>query len=407
MSRKLDDWIETYFKYTEETESPKIYHRWVAMSVIASVLRKKVWLNFGRLRIYPNLYVVLVSEPGVSRKSQAISYGLKLLNGVPDVVTSADSITREALLEDLQKCEIKTQLPNGEEFSHCSLSVISREFESFLGQKKENTKMVVLLTDLFDCEELPWKYRTKNQGTNVLPSIFFNLIGATTPESLASSLPSTAIGGGLTSRIVFVWSQGKNKKIPIPPDPLFKEELIHDLNIIARLTGSYEFSTSGRKFWIDWYNNFDEMSPTRLCRDRAFNGWYSRKPLYILKVAQVLAASVSNELLIHDITIDKAIKVIEEAEALMGNAFAAVGRSEITTDVELIESIVRQHGVIAEQKLRGIIWRDIDFAKFDNVINTVLPRGNVARIFVYNGKKGIWYKWIIKKGADNSGSQEV
>ena len=23
MSRKLDDWIETYFKYTEETESPK------------------------------------------------------------------------------------------------------------------------------------------------------------------------------------------------------------------------------------------------------------------------------------------------------------------------------------------------------------------------------------------------
>ena len=153
MSRKLDDWIETYFQYTEETESPKIYHRWVALSVIASVLRKKVWLNFGRLRIYPNLYVVLVSEPGVSRKSQAISYGLKLLNGVPDVVTSADSITREALLEDLQKCEIETQLPNGEEFSHCSLSVISREFESFLGQKKENTKMVVLLTDLFDCEE--------------------------------------------------------------------------------------------------------------------------------------------------------------------------------------------------------------------------------------------------------------
>jgi len=73
--------------------------------------------------------------------------------------------------------------------------------------------MLVLLTDLFDCEELPWKYRTKHSGSNVIPSVFLNLVAATTPDALASALPSTAIGGGLTSRIMFIWADKKYKKV--------------------------------------------------------------------------------------------------------------------------------------------------------------------------------------------------
>ena len=64
--------------------------------------------------------------------------------------------------------------------------------------------MLVFLTDLFDCRELPWKYRTKGRGDNTIENLYLNLLAATTPDSLASSLPALAIGGGLTSRILFI-----------------------------------------------------------------------------------------------------------------------------------------------------------------------------------------------------------
>ena len=76
MSRQTADWINSYLDYTFNTESAKIFHKWVALSMIAAVLRKKAHLSLGRIKIYPNMYVVLVADPGRARKSQAIDFGL-------------------------------------------------------------------------------------------------------------------------------------------------------------------------------------------------------------------------------------------------------------------------------------------------------------------------------------------
>ena len=185
-------------------------------------------------------------------------------------------------------------------FKHSSLSIISTEFESFLGQKTENAKMLVLLTDLFDCSEAPWKYRTKNSGNTTIPSVYLNLLGATTPESLATALPSQAIGGGLTSRIIFVWADKKEKKVPIPfetPETIeLKEKLKHDMFLIAQIAGDYIFSREATCFWVEWYNKYEDLDIGRICNDPSFNGWYSRKPMLILKIAMIFAASESNSL---------------------------------------------------------------------------------------------------------------
>jgi len=198
------------------------------------------------------MYVVLVAEPGVARKSQAINYGTPFLEKIPDIHTSADSITREALLNDLEDCAVDEPMANGDTFRHTSLNIIAKEFEIFLGQKSDNTKMLVLLTDLFDSQDLPWKYRTKSSGSNTIPSVFINMLGATTPESLASCLPPSAIGGGLTSRILFVFAHEKTKKIPIPyitPElVVLRDKLQRDLFKIAKINGVYEFDKLAKSF---------------------------------------------------------------------------------------------------------------------------------------------------------------
>lgn len=384
--------------YQTNTEPARIFDKWAAYSVIASALRKKTHLSLGRIRIYPNIYVVFVAEPGIARKSQAISYAMGMLAQIPEIITSADASTKEAMLQDLENGSTPEAMPDGSTFTHSSLCIFSKEFESFLGQKKENTKMLVLLTDLFDCQELPWKYRTKNSGTSVVPSVFINLLAATTPDSLASSLPPTAVGGGLTSRIMFVWADRKKKKVPRPIETEFekelKEKLLKDLFVISRIAGQYVMTPDCIAKWDDWYNEYEETNPDRICKDNSFSGWYSRKPMYTLKIAMLIAAAESDLMEVEWHHIRRALADIEEVEVQMGNAFKSIGKSLITSETDSVIQIIKNRGVIDEKSLLSLVWRDIDSDKFDNVIGTAIRSGKVRRVFKGpKGEPGIWYHW--------------
>lgn len=402
MSRRLENWVDGYLQYTQDTESASIFHKWVAFSTIAGALQKKVWFNFGRIKLHPNLFVVFVAEPGIARKTQAISFGEEITAEVPAIIRSADAITPQALLEDLELARMEEQMPDGSSFEHNSLSIISGEFESFLGQRGDNQKMIVLLTDLFDCKYRPYRYRTKASGTNVISSVFLNLLAATTPDSLANCLPARAIGGGLTTRILFIWADNKAKKVDVPlwSEDLskLKVKLVSDLDVINRIAGGYDYTKGSRKWWADWYNAFDERSPTRLCKDPGFRGWYSRKPMFVLKLGMVLAAAKRNTTTVTEEEFDEALEHIAEVERHMANSFVAVGKSDIAGDVATVSKIIQQEKIIEEKQLLQRVWRDIDAQKFDNVAATLLKAGTIERIYVRVIKnvkvKGVWYKWI-------------
>lgn len=397
--RALKDWIKAYCEYTADTESHPLFNKWVAYSVISAALRKKVKFELGRIAIYPNLYVVLVAEPGVARKSQAISYGKGVMRQIPDIHTTPDAVTREALLEEFAAVAVDDALPSGDILRHASLSIVSTEFETFLGQKADNTKMLVLLTEFFDCGDEPFKYRTKTRGETVVPSLYLSILGATTPESLASSLPVIAIGGGLTSRIIFVYAKGRSKKVPIPvitPEMhRIKELLVKDLFAITRIAGSYRFTREAEQEWIRWYNALEVDDPNRVCSDPSFNGWYSRKHVFVCKMCQInAAASADASMLITPAILQKSIEDLEEVEHTMAKVFSAIGRSTVTAEVDTILNLVKQHGTISEKRLLSIVWRDMDAFKFENVIKTAIKTGKVSRQYVGPNKEpGIHYTW--------------
>ncbi len=260
MSRIYEDWIAAYLKYNKETESAKIFHKWAALSAIAGVLRRKVHFNFGRIKIHPNLYIVFVAEPGIARKTQAITFMEDFLAEIYGIHLAADATTPQALLNAIEEAADDAQMDNGDSLRHCSLTICSGEFESFLGHKKENSRMIVILTDLFDCKSRPFRYNTKHSGSNVLPLPYLNLVAATTPDSLSECFPTAAIGGGLSTRIMFVFADDKEMKIPIPKlsaeRKAMYEPLMKDLSIIARTTGGFNFSPQGEEWWYDFYTAF-------------------------------------------------------------------------------------------------------------------------------------------------------
>lgn len=364
------NWIDLYVnEYTKETESPTSYHMWTAISMICAALQRKVWINFGQednpFTIYCNLYVVFVAPPGTCRKTQAIRYGKELILDIDDVSIASDSVTREALIMELVAARTTMAMDDEGDIiePHCSLTLLSGEFSVFLGQK--NLTLLSLLCELFDCEKV-WKYATKHAGKDTLQGVWFSILGATTPELLTSSLPITAIGGGLTSRIVFVVEHQRRKKVTSPYlPPMIRAILIERLRDINRMKGEMHFKDGAFKYFDEWY----QSSPDGVTE------FDQRQHVYVLKVAMIFAAAnARNYIIVEDVA--RAIQEIDIIKPRMTEAFQGVGRSEYGYVVSRLRSLLREEGVVR-----------LDTFLANNAYD-VTPKDitNAVQIFEYSGE---------------------
>ena len=107
------------------------------------------------------------------------------------------------------------------------------------------------LTNWYDSREA-WTRRTIVRGTEEIMGVCMNILGSTAPDWIPLMIPFSAIGGGFTSRIIFVVEDKKGKIIEDPNeiqvDEKLKADLVHDLEQISLLVG--EFVTL--RFWLIW-----------------------------------------------------------------------------------------------------------------------------------------------------------
>src|SRR5690606_39518632 len=117
---------------------------------------------------------------------------------------------------------------------------------------------LTILTKWFDCED-NFEYRTRGHGVESIPNIWINLIGATVPDMIQASLPKDAIGGGFTSRVVFVYEDQKGKLQPLPQaddtpeNAKIWDNLIIDLDHIYRMQGQFKMTGEALTAYADWY----------------------------------------------------------------------------------------------------------------------------------------------------------
>lgn len=385
------NWIDLYVNtYTKETESPTSYHMWTAISMISAALQRKVWVNFGHednpFTVYTNLYIVFVAPPGRCRKTQAIRYGEDILRDIDDVSLASDSVTREALIMELAAARATMAIDEESDIiePHCSLTLLSGEFSVFLGQK--NFNLLSLLCDLFDCKKI-WKYTTKNVGKDTLHGVWFSILGATTPELLNSSLQITAIGGGLTSRIIFVVESQRRKKVTSPYlPPAVRMILLERLRSINRMKGEMRFRDGAFEYFDEWYQSAPDSATE----------FEERQHVYVLKVAMIFAAAGERSYIIPE-DIKRAILEIDIIKPRMSEAFQGVGRSPYAYVISRLRSLLKEDGVVYLDKFLA-----------DNA-NDVTPEDvkRAAELFAYSGEAHydrIGDRHVLKQGQASGGS---
>lgn len=351
--RRCGDWITSYMKLTENTEPPDIFHRWCAVSCLAACLQRKCVLPWGRLRFYPNLYVILIAPPGKARKSTAMDPVMQFLEQPSlNIHLAAESVTREQLVRELLNSqEFATDL-NGKMVGHCSMTICNSELTVFLGYN--NPRLLDDLTDWYDCKR-HWTYRTKHEGEYPIPAVWVNLLGATTPELLRTSLPPAAIGGGLTSRMMFVYAATKRRTIAnpftTPAEQTLEEDLFYDLEQIVRISGAYRTTNDYISLRKEWYEHNDAHPPFQ---DAIFAGYCDRRIATVSKLSIIMCASRTDELVIDEQDFLRAVAFIEDAEELMPMALTGAGQGKYA---DIMSRLMSEIATRKECTLDTLMWR--------------------------------------------------
>lgn len=388
MERQLDDWISSYLGYVEDTEPPKLYHEWTAVSCIAAAMERKCSIDWGKQMVwYPNFYIALVGPSGKARKGTAMSIGEAFIREL-DVNVASEAVTREALIRELNNSEQLSLRDDGKNIPHSSLTVFSKELTVFLGYN--NQQLMMDLTDWYDCAE-DWTYRTKTQGVDEIVGVWLNLLGATTPHLIKSSLPEDSIGGGFTSRIIFVYEEDKGKLVPDPweteEDLQLKEDLTSDLQQINKLMGKYKFTSDFRDRYVEWYKKIQHDPPIN---HHLFTGYNQRRPNHTVKLTMIMSASRRDDMVLTERDFEDACDLLQRTEQKMPKTFLGVGYSDKSQITAQIMDYVAKEKVVTEQDLMMRFHQDVgSLDDMRKIIHAIRASG------------------FLKKGGDNEGRVQI
>lgn len=359
--RELDDWITGYVEYTESSEAPKLFRKWVAISTVAAALERKVWLEMGLETFYPNLYVILVGPSG-SRKGTAMKPAKDIMTEVGIDLTS-QSTTKEALAEELATSQQMTDMGdvdsvNEAMVTHSSVTVYNEELAVLF--KHNDPDLIMWLTAWHDCED-NWSRSTKTQGSSEIVGVWVNLLGAMTPELVKAYMPETAIGGGLTGRIIFVYAHEKGKIVPLPFQSPEQEKLfgplVRDLDRISSLKGQFSYTETFLEEWDKWVREEEEK---QLFDEPDLDPYVNRRRAHALKLCMILAASEGNKLTLTHGLLKRAVGVLSRVEKTMPNTFSGVGSGQNARTLSNVAQYLAKKGTATKADLLRRFHKDVD-----------------------------------------------
>jgi hypothetical protein len=382
--------------YTSDSESPDDFHFWSGVSTIAGALQRRVWINMRKFQWTPNFYIILVGPAGIVTKSTSMRAGMRLLEQLPDVHFGPPSTTWQALTEALAKSI--THLKHGVDENGADiyipmscLTIHISELGTFL--KPDDQSLVDVITDLWDGQLTRWGHSTKTTGNTDIRNPWLNVIGCVTPSWMRKNIPEHTIGGGLMSRVIFIFGSEKRKLVPYPdeviPDAEYKaleKRLVEDLLSISSMAGEFILSPSARDWGRDWYaKHWNGVRPSHMASDR-YEGYIARKQTHMHKLALVLAAARSDDLLIRPEHLQEADALLTSVERHMLQAFESIGVVDEARHVASCVSFVRAHNVLTPDDLWKLVGSQMAMGDFEKAVKAAV-RGGLLSVVNHPTKK--------------------
>ncbi len=392
MPRHFSDWLSAYIDYAGYGEAPKYMSFWTGVSTIAGCLRRRVWIDQAYFKWFPNFYIVLVAPPGVVQKSSTVSIGMGMLREVPGIRFGPDVVTWQALVSDFADSTEAFEY-KGDMHIQSPITLESSEFGNLLDPMDK--AMVDLLVSLWDGKQGSFKKSTKASGNEEVENPWINLIACTTPSWIAQNFPEYMLGGGFTSRCVFVYAEEKARLVPYLSEVIpaghgeLRRKLIEDLvEISTAPVGEYKLTKEAFAWGREWYKGHYSNRAMSLEDDR-FGGYIARKQTHIHKLAMILAASSSNEMTITADHLSVANTMVTDLEPDMARVFSKIGKSDFSFYADRLIQYIHRTGTVTYQDAYRYVHTHFPSVKDFEDILAGLVRAGFVKMGNKNGEMTI------------------
>ena len=398
-----ENFFDLYFEYTADTECPQLYHRWSAISCIATYLGRDCYFPFGNFKLHPNQYVMLIGVPA-TRKSTAIKLAKNLLTRAGYQHFAAEKTSKEKMLMDMaaqsnpsvyedeqngsgRKKELSQDAildlnlwgDDKESLESCEpaeLCIAADEFNDFIGQA--NFEFISLLGTLWDFDGI-YDVRTKTGKSFGVPYPTINILGGNTPVNFARAFPPETLGQGFLSRLLLVHGEPTGRKITLPKEA--SADLVRDLvellqRIKAKCRGRIGHS-SGAFSLLDKIYQGDSAG----IEDIRFDAYNNRRFTHLLKLS-IVCAAIRCDSTIEEEDVRLANTILSFTEHHMPRALGEFGKSK-NSDVshKVMEMLTNATAPLSMIELWKFVAQDLDkIAQLGDIINNLRNAGKIQSI---------------------------
>lgn len=392
----------------EDTESPRLFHIWSAISGAAAALGRRCHLPFGPMRIFPNHYVLLVGTPA-SRKSTAISMMRKQLKHSTSVKFGPSDTAgqRQGIVEAMKSSGQTQEFLDNVELSGAgngllgfgvadiaritnepdpeqavaladkhSIFFAASEFTKIIGQN--NLSMIDFLTTMYDGDDYEYQLKT---GLTELKDPLVGLLAGTTPSSLSLALPAAAGGQGFLSRMVLVYGNRKYKQVPRPeePDPDLVQRVRNGFNrAYLEVNGEFTETPDARAYSESLYDIPLGMNDPR------FVFYHERRYTHLIKLAMTLAGLRGSSEIVKDDYIESH-RILKATERGMPDALGQFGMNPLAALKQSMLDYVRSQGALTLDQLRATFHRDARSQEFMEAVSDLTKTNQVKMVQAKDG----------------------
>lgn len=180
-------WLES----REILETPYSFDIAVCMSVIGAMLKRGVWIDQERFRVYPNMSTLVVGHSGIG-KDTAIDGGEEILKELGKVAIIGGK-TSETITNNLYGLG-----------DPAAAVILAGELSEFFGPKDYQKGMMETITDLMSTK--PYKdisIKSDKENRRIMrPTL--TMLGGSTRDWLHEAMPEHAMSGGFYPRFLIL-----------------------------------------------------------------------------------------------------------------------------------------------------------------------------------------------------------
>jgi hypothetical protein len=241
------------------TEIPLDYQIATGLSIIGALLKRSVYVDQVRWRVYPNLSVLLIGPSGVGKDS-AINPAAKFIHEInPNLTLKGDTI--EYVKDELVKLD-----------DPAAAYIPANELTAFLGGKDYQKGIAASLTDLLSTGD-QILLGTKKDGTRVIRRPTITMHAGSTADWL-ENLPEDGLAGGFLPRFLIIYADFPERHVAwvkydnLSPEKIKAEkglvEFEKSVRYIIKTWGGVQLqkkeheivpTTGAEEFYRNWYHN--------------------------------------------------------------------------------------------------------------------------------------------------------